>query len=88
MDTLSLPQRGRLFSYAPAKLVSPFGRDVAQRQRGLGSLVRELDCRLAARLKEQPALTNQRKSDTDLFACCSFRHGLRRATFLKEEGFF
>ena len=38
-----LPQRGRLWFYAPANLVSPFGRDVAQRQRGLGSLVRELD---------------------------------------------
>ena len=24
----------------------------------------------------------------DLPACCSFRHGLRRATFLREEGFF
>ena len=23
----------------------------------------------------------------DLSACCSFRHGLRRATFLREEGF-
>ena len=28
---------------AQTKLVSPSGRDVAQRQRGLGSLVRELD---------------------------------------------
>ena len=34
------------------------------------------------------SLTNQGSSDADLFACCSFRHGLRRATFLKEEGFF
>ena len=25
--------------------------------------------------------------DADLSACCSFRHGLRRATFLREEGF-
>ena len=25
--------------------------------------------------------------DADLLACCSFRHGLRRATFLREEGF-
>ena len=33
-------------------------------------------------------LTNQVDSHTDLLACCSFRHGLRRATFLKEEGFF
>ena len=32
-----------VFPYAPSNLVSPFGRDVAQRQRGLGSLVRELD---------------------------------------------
>ena len=55
MDTLSLPQRGRLFFYAQTKLVSPFGRDVAQRQRGPGSLGRELDCRFAARLREQLA---------------------------------
>ena len=34
------------------------------------------------------SLTNQGSSDTDLPACCSFRHGLRRATFLREEGFF
>ena len=33
----------KAFSYAQTKLVSPSGRDVAQRQRGLGSLVRELD---------------------------------------------
>ena len=26
-------------------------------------------------------------SDADLPVCCSFRHGLRRATFLREEGF-
>ena len=32
-------------------------------------------------------LTNQVDSHTDLLACCSFRHGLRRATFLKEEDF-
>ena len=32
-------------------------------------------------------LTNQKNSHTDLLACCSFRHGLRRATFLREEGF-
>ena len=32
-----------VFPHAPSNLVSPFGRDVAQRQRGLGSLVRELD---------------------------------------------
>ena len=31
-------------------------------------------------------LTHQANSYADLFACCSFRHGLRRATFLKEEG--
>ena len=29
-----LPQRGRLWSYTQTKLVSPSGRDVAQRQRG------------------------------------------------------
>ena len=33
------------------------------------------------------SLTNQENFDTDLFVCCSFRHGLRRATFLREEGF-
>ena len=33
------------------------------------------------------SLTNQGDFDTDLFVCCSFRHGLRRATFLREEGF-
>ena len=33
------------------------------------------------------SLTNQGSSDADLFACCSFRHGLRRATFLREESF-
>ena len=33
-------------------------------------------------------LTNPVDSHADLLACCSFRHGLRRATFLKEEGFF
>ena len=33
------------------------------------------------------SLTNQADFDTDLFVCCSFRHGLRRATFLREEGF-
>ena len=32
-------------------------------------------------------LTNQSKPHADLFVCCSFRHGLRRATFLREEGF-
>ena len=32
-------------------------------------------------------LTHQANSCADLFAGCSFRHGLRRATFLREEGF-
>jgi hypothetical protein len=32
------------------------------------------------------SLTNHENSQTDLLACCSFRRGLRRATFLKEEG--
>ena len=32
-------------------------------------------------------LTNQSRPHADLFSCCSFRHGLRRATFLREEGF-
>ena len=30
---------------------------------------------------------HQAISCADLSACCSFRHGLRRATFLREEGF-
>ena len=38
-----LPQGGRLWFYAQSKLVSPFGRDVAQRQRGLAPSLRELD---------------------------------------------
>ena len=42
----------------------------------------------AKKLVRTVRLTNQGNSDADLFACCSFRHGLRRATFLKEEGFF
>ena len=33
-------------------------------------------------------LTHQANSCADLFAYCSFRHGLRRATFLRKEGFF
>ena len=33
-------------------------------------------------------LTNQASSHMNLFACCSFRRGLRRATFLKEKGFW
>ena len=40
---------------------------------------------------EKPVRTahmpHQVNSCADLPACCSFRHGLRRATFLKEEGF-
>ena len=51
-----LPQRGRLWFSAQSKLVSPSGRDVAQRQRGLAPSLRELDCRLAARLREQPII--------------------------------
>ena len=114
--------------HAPCKLVSPSGRDVAQRQRGLAPSLRELDlpqaktegvlqidkirirfaltriCQRAALSvicfanasspkgrAEKPVrtahLTNQSKPHADLFACCSFRHGLRRATFLREEGF-
>ena len=122
-----LPQGGRLWFLRTIQLVSPFGRDVAQRQRGLAPSLRELDlpqaktegaagylsrirlflaqtCPRAAlsvicfanasSLKgraEKPErtahLTNQSRPDADLPACCSFRHGLRRATFLREEGF-
>ena len=90
--------------------VSPFGRDVAQRQRGLESadmafkfaLIRICQCVALSVIcfanasspkgrAEKPvqaeSLTNQRDFDTDLFVCCPFRHGLRRATFLREEGF-
>ena len=51
--------------------------------------LRELDCRLAARLREFYKLTDTHQADShaDLPARCSFRHGLRRATFLREEGF-
>ena len=42
----------------------------------------------AKKLVRTVRLTDQGNSHADLFACCSFRHGLRRATFLKEEGFF
>ncbi len=42
----------------------------------------------AEKLVQAEGLTNQGSSDADLFARCSFRHGLRRATFLKEEGFW
>ena len=42
--------------YVQTKLVSPSGRDVAQRQRGLAPSLRELDCRHAARLREQPVI--------------------------------
>ena len=61
----------RVCPSAQTKLVSPSGRDVAQRQRGL-----------------IPAdMAFQICPDTNLSACCSFRHGLRCATFLREEGF-
>ena len=78
-----------VFPHAQSNLVSPFGRNVAQQQRGLGSLVRELDLPQA---KTEGVLsdwqdTHEICSDADLFVCCSFRHGLRRATFLREEGF-
>ena len=51
--------------------------------------LRELDCRLAARLREFYKLTDTHQADShaDLPARCSFRHGLRRATVLREEGF-
>ena len=123
-----LPQRGRLWFSAQSKPVSPFGRDVAQRQRGLAPSRRELDLPQAKtegvlqigkirmrfdliRIGSCPALSvicfanasspkgrakksvrtahmpHQANFCADLPACCSFRHGLRRATFLREEGF-
>ena len=61
----------KFFLLRTVQLVSPSGRDVAQRQRGL----------------EPANLAFQICPDTNLFACCSFRRGWRRATFLREEGF-
>ena len=47
------PSSGRkALVFRAVQLVSPSGRDVAQRQRGLAPSLRELDCRLAARLRE------------------------------------
>ena len=92
------------------QLVSPSGRDVAQRQRGLEPANMAFQIRpntnlsmcclsvicfanasspkeRAKKLVQAESLTNQGDFDTDLFVCCSFRHGLRRATFLREEGF-
>ena len=108
-------------------LVSPSGRDVAQRQSGQAPSLRELDLpqaktegaanylsrirRTLAQTCSRAALsvicfanasspkgraekpvrtahpTHQANSCANLFACCSFRHSLRRATFLREEGF-
>ena len=114
--------------HAQSKLVSPSGRDVAQRQRGLALSLRELDlpqaktegvlqigkirmrfdlirtCQCAAlsvicfanasspkgRAKKSVRtahMPHQANFCANLPACCSFRHGLRRATFLREEGF-
>ena len=51
------PSSGRkALVFRTNQLVSPSGRDVAQRQRGLAPSSRELDCRLAARLREQPII--------------------------------
>ena len=56
-------------SYAQSKLVSPFGRDVAQRQRGLAPSLRELDLPQAktegaasylSRIRQTLARTRQR----------------------------
>ena len=122
-------------SYAQTKLVSPSGRDVAQRQRGQAPSRLRTDqtclslwerCRAATeracisyilslvclmRTSQRAALSviccanasspkgrakklvrtahmpHQVIFCADLPACCSFRHGLRRATFLREEGF-
>lgn len=102
----------RVCPSAQNKLVSPSGRDVAQRQRGLrpSDIAFQIcpDTNLPAFCPSQsfalqmPALprgraekavrtahlTHQANSCADLFVCCSFRHGLRCATFLREEGFF
>ena len=71
------------------QLVSPSGRDVAQRQRGLAPSLRELDLPQAKTEGVLPDWqnTHEIRPNTDLPVCCSFRHGLRRATFLREEGF-
>ena len=60
----------RIFSsYAQSKLVSPSGRDVAQRQRGL----------------EAASLAFQICSDADLFACCPLSHLLRKCQLSQRE---
>ena len=103
-------ERAGFCSYAQSKPVSPSGRDVAQRQRGLVLVIfflRFALMRIGSRAAlsvicfanasspkgraEKPEraahLTHQAISCANLSACCSFRHGLRRATFLREEGF-
>ena len=62
--------------FRAVQLVSPSGRDVAQRQRGQAPSLRELDCRLAARLREFYRLTDTHKicPDADLPACCPLSH--------------
>ena len=102
-----LSQGGRLWVSAQPKLVSPSGRDVAQRQRGQESADMAFQICPDTNLSSQPFaganasspkgraekpvrtahMPHQVNSCADLPACCSFRHGLRRATFLREEGF-
>ena len=104
-------QRGLAPSYAQFKLVSPSERDVAQRQRGLipasmflkvypdtnlsascplSHLLRK--CQLSRRESQEAGADwesdESGELDANLLACCSFRHGLRRATFLREKGFY
>ena len=61
--------RGGLLPYAQTKLVSPSGRDVAQRQRG----------------QESADIAFQIFSDTNLSACCPLSHLLRKCQLSQRE---
>ena len=61
--------RGGLLPYAQTKLVSPSGRDVAQRQRG----------------QESADIAFQICPDTNLSACCPLSHLLRKCQLSQRE---
>ncbi len=79
--------QGSVCSYAQTELVSPFGRDVAQRQRGLlAPFLRELDCRFAARLRELSVNLYQIHSHTYLPAYIRpLSHLLRKCQLSQRE---
>ena len=83
-----LREEGFGFPHKP-NLSLPLGEMSRSDREGLAPSLRELDLPQA---KTEGVLPNWQDSheicpDANLFACCSFRHGLRRATFLREEGF-